>query len=135
MEWKQVKPSERLLVTLITDGLAVIKQTLTKEEFEKIRDKSNVIGIYSYKFNQTFNLIDVSQEVDGWDFDETKEKMSEYQIETLRNLYEMTIESQRFLDNGVLNEEEVSEWIWESLPLLNGVVETLENFSGGEILP
>lgn len=134
IEWSKVKPEDSLLVSVIVMGV-LQKSKTTKEEFEKWECKTNVVEIFHWESREYLDLEEVAKNFDDWDLDQNAEMVAEWQIDTLMSLAELVTISEQFYDCIDVEERPTNEWFFNILPLLNGIVECVENFSGGETMP
>ena len=134
MKWEDVKSNQTLIVTVWFKSYAA-KFAVTKQEFEGMINKQDILQIFHCASNKYLDLDDVADQFDDWDLDQTAKKVAEWQIETCRAFTEMISISDQFFNSVDLTDRESNEWFWNALPLLDGLMESLVNFSGGETMP
>lgn len=134
MKWQNIQSDERLIVTALFNGRPT-KMAVTKLEFEKSVHKEDFIQVFHCKSGTYLDLDDTAEHFDDWDLNKTAEKVAEWQTETCRDLARMVHISDQFFHNIDLEYRESNEWFWNALPILDGLIESLNAFSGGQAVP
>lgn len=134
MKWEDVKPEDPLIVTALHDNKPV-KFRLTKSEFTKFVPKDDFVQVFHFNSETHLDLDDVANQFDDWDLNKTAEKVAEWQTEMCRDVARMVSISDQFFKCIDLEYRANNEWFWNALPLLDGLMESLDNFSDGLTMP
>ena len=134
MKWEDVKPEDLLIVMVLHDNKPV-RFRLTKSEFDKFVPKDDFVQVVHCNSDTHLDLDDVANQFDDWDLNKTAEKVAEWQTEMCRDVARMVSISDQFFKCIDLENRASNEWFWNALPLLDGLMESLDNFSDGLTMP